>query len=110
MRRRQGDTEVAKGRRRGDSPPRGALYESHLQEVGLDDLFDGVLLFTDTRSQGVEACRAAAEFNDQGIEVKAIEVIETRSVNFELGEGVVGELGVDLGVVANDSVISNPVK
>ena len=91
----------------GDAAARGAVEEADLDEEGLVDLFEGILLFGEGGGEGVEADGATVVLFDDGAEEAAVELVEAVGVDFKEGEGGLcgGEVdnagGADLGVVAD---------
>ena len=81
--------EVAVGGGCGDAAAGGALEVALLEEVGLVDVLDGVLLFREGRRQGVQADGTAAELLDDDEEEAAVHGIEAGAVNLEALQGVV---------------------
>ena len=79
----------------GDAAAGGAVEEADLDEEGLVDLFEGVLLFGERGGEGVEADGAAIVFLDDGAEEAAVEFVEAVGVDFEHFEGSHGGGTVD---------------
>src|SRR5215207_10478709 len=59
--RRLGYAEVAEGVRREHAPARGALNEALLDQIGLDDVLDGVARLGQRRRDRLDADRAATK-------------------------------------------------
>lgn len=62
---RQVQAEVQVGVARDYPPARGTHHVTLLDEVGLEDVLDGMTLLADRRSQAVHADRTAIELLDQ---------------------------------------------
>ena len=71
------------GARRGHPAARGALQESLLEQEWLVGVLHGLRLLTDSDGQGRQADRAAAELLDDRSQDEAVDLVETRVVDFE---------------------------
>ena len=78
-----------------------------LDEEGLVDFLECVLLFGKRGGKGVKADWTSFIFFDDGHEQTAVELVEAVGVHFEHFEGVFGGCAVDFAGAANLSVIAN---
>src|SRR5438445_6086009 len=69
--------DVAVGKLGRNPPSRGAGQEAELDEVGLEDVFDGFSLLRDRDRQGVDAHRAPAVLLDDGGNDAPAHLVET---------------------------------
>ena len=69
----------------------GAVEETLLEEVGFDDVFNRVFTFAGGGGEGFNADGAAVEFVGQAVEIPVVVRVQASGVNFEFGEGVVGD-------------------
>ena len=98
---------MAVGEAGGNAAAGGSVEEADLDEEGLVDLFEGVLLLGEGGGEGVEAYGAPVVLFDDGAEEAAVELVEAVGVDFQHFEGGVGggavdfALGADLGEVAD---------
>ena len=79
----------------------GAEDEAFLDEVGLDDVLEGVARFGEGGGEGFDADGAAAMVLGHALEVAVVHGVEADAVDLEAGEGDVGDRAVD-GVGALD--------
>src|SRR5437899_1084042 len=79
-------------RRSGYEPSAGrSLNEPLLEEVGLDDLLNGIASLAQRRCDGFDSDRSSAiRLGDQG-KIAPIEGVESSPVDFEAGQHGVGE-------------------
>src|SRR5690606_8545243 len=80
---------------RGDAAAGSALQEAKLQQVGLDDVHDGVRLFADGGGNRLQTHRAAAKLADDGVEHATVEIVQAQLVYLQQIEGLQGDLAVD---------------
>ena len=64
---RLGEAHVPEGVAGEQAPARGALQEALLDQIGLDDVLDGVARLRQRRRDGLDAHRAAAEFDARSV-------------------------------------------
>ena len=101
------DAEVLVREPCGDAAARGAVEEADLNQEGLIDLFESILLFGECGSERVQAYRAAVIFFDDGAKQAAVELVEAVGINFQHFKsrdrsGTVDAAGgADFGVVAD---------
>ena len=94
---------------RGDTPAGRARQETLLDQVGLQDVFDGAPLLTQGRRQALHAHRASLEILDDDLEQTPVQPIKTPVIHLEhlhgLARDVEGDapVGLDLGVVTHAS-------
>src|SRR5262245_45830742 len=74
--RRRREAEMAEGVRGEHSAAGRALHETLLDEEGLDDLLDRVARLRQSGGDGLDADRAAAETDCDGIEIAVIHGVE----------------------------------
>src|SRR5438132_14418597 len=75
---------------------RGALNQALLDQIGLDNLLDGIARFAERRRQGLDAHGTAIEaFGDQR-EIAAVEGVESALVHLQPRERGVGHDLIDL--------------
>src|SRR5690606_5144871 len=67
-----------------------------LDQIGLQNILDGVALFTDGRGQAINANRTAVEFFDQGQQQSSILVIQPALVDVEHVQCKIGDGPGDL--------------
>ncbi|CFM09835.1 Uncharacterised protein [Bordetella pertussis] len=89
---------MAPGRQRGGAAARRALQVAVLDQIRLDDVFDGVALFADRRRQAVHADRAAVELVHDGFEQLAVHDIQALRVHIQHGQRAAGGVLVDHAV------------
>ena len=95
------------GRGGGDASLAGSGDEADLEEIGLDDVFEGVALFAEGGGKGLDASGAAVVGGDEAGEKGAVEVVEAQVVDLFDLQGGGGKfaggpaLAMDLGVVAD---------
>ncbi len=65
------------------SAARGALQEALLDEVGFDNVFDGVRRFADGGGNVIKTDGAAAEFMQDGLEEFSVHNIQTLRVHIQ---------------------------
>src|SRR3989441_2098810 len=86
---------------RHHAPPRGALDEPELEQVGLVDVLDRVRLLTERDGERREPDRPSLELvHDRG-EQLAVDPLEALRVDLEQIEGLGGDLGSDRTLVAH---------
>src|SRR5690348_6788631 len=71
-----GEAEMAEGVRGQQPSARGALQIAALDQIGLDDVLDGVARLRERGRHGLDADRAAAVVERDGREVAAVHRIE----------------------------------
>ena len=76
-------------------PARGPLDEAALQQVGLVDVLDRVLLLAHGHRQRGEADRPATELRADRVEDVAVQAVEAEVVDLQQGQRSVGGVGVD---------------
>src|SRR5262245_22278396 len=86
---------MVEGMRRQHPAARRAVHEPLLDEVGLDDLLDGVARLRQRRRDGFDADRTAAEIDGDGAEISVVHGIKTAAVDLELEQGAVGKIAID---------------
>src|SRR3954453_19701747 len=74
------EAQVGEGPRGRDAAARRALEEAALQQVGLVDVLDRVLLLADSDGQRRETDRAALELQADRVEDLAVEAVEAQVV------------------------------
>ena len=75
----------------------GALHETLLHQIGLDDLLDGVTRFGERGGNGFDADGAAVvEFGDD-LKIAPVKLVEPARIDIETQQSLVGELAVDSG-------------
>ena len=74
---------------------RRALDEALLDEIGLDDVLDGVARFGQARRDRLDADRPAAEVAGDHRQVAPVELVETERVDLQPGQRLVGDPAVD---------------
>ncbi len=74
---------------------RGALDEALLDQIRLDDVFDGVARLRQRRGDGVDADRTAAVVERDIGEITPVHGVEPRGIDFERRQRAVGDLAVD---------------
>ena len=100
---------MAESMRRQQTPARRALQEALLDEVGLDDVLDGVARLGKRRGDRLDADRTTAEgFGNDG-EIAPVHLVEAALVHLEEGEGARGQLARDaLGLVDHGEIPHSP--
>ena len=89
---------------------RRALHEALLDQIGLDDLLDGVARLAQRRGKGLDADRTAGvAFRDER-EIAPVESIETAGVHFEPGQRRVGDDAVDLDAAGDGGEIAHALQ
>src|SRR3712207_261130 len=81
LRARRIDAEVFVGEARGGAPARRAVEEADLDEVGLDDLLDGVLLLLQRGRHVVESDGAALVLLDDHQQKLPVHLVEPERVH-----------------------------
>src|SRR5829696_7165891 len=82
-----------------DPAARGALHQTLLEEVGLEDVLDRVGFLADRDGERGEANRSSRELRGHQLEELAIMAVESGPVHLEHLERIRGELRVDLAPV-----------
>src|SRR5687768_2950614 len=104
---RRCQAEILVGAGGRDTAARSAIEEPRLNEEGLVDILDGVLLLVNRRGQAVHANRTAVELVDDRAQQVAIDLIESLIIDLEQLQGIRGHghgnpsLRADLGEVAD---------
>ena len=75
---------------------RRALHEALLDQVGLDDLLDGVARLGERRGHCLDADRPAAVVLGNGAKIAAVHGVETGVIDLERKQRPVGKLAIDL--------------
>ena len=91
----RGFAEVPVSEEGGFAATRGAFDEAFLDEVGFVDILDGTGIFAHSRCDRIEADRSAAELIDDSKQQFIVDLIETKGINIERFEGVLGDLEID---------------
>src|SRR3954453_9605782 len=94
----------------GDPPARSALYEALLEQVGLVDVLERVLLLRNHDRKRAEADGAAVELLADGRENPPVEPVEPLSVDFEQIQRGRGDPAVDRAGVAHLRVVANALE
>ena len=89
--RRRGQAEMREGLRRQQPAARRALHEALLDQVGLDDVLDGVARLRQRRRDRLDADRPAAEILGDHREVAPVERVEAVRVHLQREQRLVGE-------------------
>src|SRR5580698_11237967 len=92
---RFGKPEVPEGVARDQAPARRALQEAALNEIGLDDVLDGIPRFGQRSRQRIDADRSAAVTDRDRVEIAAIHSVETGGIDFKRRERCVGDGAID---------------
>src|SRR4051794_15478160 len=85
------EAHVGEGVRGGDAAAGGALEQAALEQVGLVDILDRVLLLADRDGERGEADGAAAELLADRAEDLAVQAVQAELVDLELRERCVGD-------------------
>ena len=85
-----------------NAPPRGALHETLLHQIGLDDLLDGVARLAQRRGDGFDPHRPTTEILRNQRQIAAVESVQPARVHFQPGQGGVGDLGVHAFLFGDD--------
>ncbi len=89
------------------APASGPSKEPELEQVGLDDIFESARVFIEGRGNGFESNRTAVVDVADGLEITAIELVESESIDPFERERVVDDLGRDLAVGADHGKVAN---
>src|SRR4051812_39805204 len=95
--------------RRGNTPARGTLQKSVLDEERLVDFLERSRILADRRGDGTDAHRPAVELLDDGLEDPRVHVVEPELIDLEQLQRVGGDFAIDrsarpyLGEVADAS-------
>src|SRR6476661_1148896 len=81
--------------------------EALLQQIGLDDLLDGVARLRQRRGDGLDADRTASVIHGDAAQIAMIERVEPAVVHFELRQRAVGDLGIDRARTFHGSKIAD---
>ena len=84
--------------------------EALLQQIGLDDLLDGVARLRQRRRDGLDADRSAAIIDRDPAKIAMVERIQSRTIDLESRQRIVGELGIDGGSAANIGKVAHAAK
>ena len=93
-----------------DTAPRRALEEAELQEIGLVDVLDGVLLLAEGDRECREADRPAAELVGDGEEQLSICPLEPHFVDLEELQRLTRDIESDSPSMAHLGDVSDPAK
>src|SRR4051794_9495905 len=85
------EAQVGEGVGRRDAAAGGSLEQAALEEVGLVDVLDRVLLLPHRDRERREADGSAAELLAHGAEDLSVQAVEAEGVDLELGQRGVGD-------------------
>ena len=83
------------GIRRQHTAARRTLDEALLDQIGLDDVLDGVARFRQAGGDGLDADRAAAEIARDHRQVAPVERVEAERVDLQSDQGLIGDFSGD---------------
>jgi hypothetical protein len=92
---RKRNSEIIPSAAGGNPPARGAIQETFEDQVGLDDIFEGASIFSNSSRESFDTGRSTVEFFQQGSHQQAIETVETAVVDVESFESVSRTLPID---------------
>ncbi len=98
------------GLRRGNPTTRCPLQKSLTEKKRFVDIFHGLGLFTDDRSDGVQADRSASKFFADGLQNSPIHRVETRGIDLEPRERTIRHGLVDTAVAIDLREIAHPAQ
>src|SRR5437763_1644913 len=104
---RGGDAEVFVCEARGGATARRSVEEADLNQVRLDDLFNGVLLLLQGGGHVREADGAALVLLNNHQEELSVHLVEAEGVNLHAIERIVGDLFGDAPVVLDLRVVAH---
>ena len=94
----------------GDTSAGGALQKALLDQVGLDHVFDGAGLFSDTGRDVVQPNGATVEAVDHGFQQFAVHHVKTLRVHVEHGQRAVGNVGGDTARAFDVGIVAHPAQ
>src|SRR5271168_2151971 len=83
--RRLGQAEVTEAVHGDEPSTRRALQEAALDEIGLDDVLDGVARLRQSGGQRLDADRTTAIVHRDGGEIPPVHAVEAGGIDFERG-------------------------
>lgn len=104
------ETKVQIGARGGDTTAGGALQETLLDQIRLNNILDRLLLFTNGGGQIIEPYRSTEELIQYGQQQLAIHIVEALLIHIQHIEGLSGHLGTDMAIGADLGVIAHPAQ
>ena len=93
--------------RRQQPSARRALHEALLNQIGFDDLLDRVARLGKRGGDGLDADRAAAKTERDGVEITPVHLIEADGVDVEQFERPIGDFAGDEGCRFDDGEVSD---
>ena len=98
---------MAKRRRRQHPAARGALQETLLQKIGLDDVLDRVARLRERRGDRFDPNRAAREIHRDHVEIAPVHHVEADIVDLEQRQRARREFPRDLGRALDDREVAH---
>ena len=98
---------MAPGGLSGHAPSGGALKIAVLDQVGFNDIFNGVTLFANGRGKAIDTHRATVELMHDGVKQLAVHQVEPLRVDVKHRQSCVGCFGVDDAVGLHFGIIAH---